>query len=77
MAAQSSRVSADPQDACKGVDVLATDVWTSMGTEGQEDRRLAALAGYGLDEAKLALASPACRVLHCLPPIAVRRSPPQ
>ncbi len=60
-------VSADAQDACKGVDVLATDVWTSMGTEGQEDRRLAAMAGFSLDEAKLALASPACRVLHCLP----------
>ena len=60
-------VSADPQDACKGVDVLATDVWTSMGHEGQEDARIAAMAGYGLDAAKLALASPACRVLHCLP----------
>jgi ornithine carbamoyltransferase len=60
-------VSADPQDACKGVDVLATDVWTSMGTEGQEERRLAAMASYALDEVKLALASPACRVLHCLP----------
>jgi len=60
-------VSADPQESCKGVDVLATDVWTSMGTEGQQDRRIAAMASYGLDEAKLALASPACRVLHCLP----------
>ncbi|MGO8956548.1 MAG: ornithine carbamoyltransferase [Streptosporangiaceae bacterium] len=60
-------VSADPQETCKGADVLATDVWTSMGTEGEEDRRLAAMAGYSLDEAKLALASPACRVLHCLP----------
>ncbi len=60
-------VSADPLDACKGADVLATDVWTSMGTEGQESHRLAAMAGYGLDAAKLALASPDCRVLHCLP----------
>ena len=63
----SVNVTADPQEACKGVDVLATDVWTSMGQEGQEDRRVGAMAGYELDEAKLALASPACRVLHCLP----------
>jgi ornithine carbamoyltransferase len=60
-------VSADPQDACKGADVLATDVWTSMGQEGQERARIRAMAGYRLDAEKLALASPACRVLHCLP----------
>ncbi|HXW46272.1 MAG TPA: ornithine carbamoyltransferase, partial [Streptosporangiaceae bacterium] len=57
----------DPQELCKGVDVLATDVWTSMGQEGQEGGRTAAMAPYALDKAKLALASPACRVLHCLP----------
>jgi ornithine carbamoyltransferase len=60
-------LTAEPQDACKGADVLATDVWTSMGQEGQEEGRASAMAGYRLDEAKLALASPACRVLHCLP----------
>jgi ornithine carbamoyltransferase len=60
-------VGADPQELCKGADVLATDVWTSMGQEGQEDERLAAMAGYSLDAAKLALASPSGRVLHCLP----------
>jgi ornithine carbamoyltransferase len=60
-------VTADPQDACKGADVLATDVWTSMGQEGEEQARTGAMASYRLDEAKLALASPACKVLHCLP----------
>ena len=63
----SVQVSADPQEACKGVDVLATDVWTSMGQEGEENTRLGAMAPYSLDAAKLALAAPACRVLHCLP----------
>jgi ornithine carbamoyltransferase len=38
-----------------------------MGQEGQEDARVGAMAGYTLDAAKLALASPACKVLHCLP----------
>ena len=60
-------VSADPADACKGADVLATDVWTSMGQEGQENTRVSAMAPYCLDADKLALASPDCRVLHCLP----------
>jgi ornithine carbamoyltransferase len=60
-------ISADPQDACKGADVLATDVWTSMGQEGQERTRTGAMNAYQLDAAKLALGSPDCRVLHCLP----------
>jgi ornithine carbamoyltransferase len=60
-------VSADPQDACKGADVLATDVWTSMGQEGQEHARIRVMARYCLDAEKLGLASPGCRVLHCLP----------
>jgi ornithine carbamoyltransferase len=63
----SVRVGADPRDQCQGADVLATDVWTSMGQEGQEGGRGEAMVGYALDTAKLALASPACRVLHCLP----------
>jgi ornithine carbamoyltransferase len=63
----SVRVSADAVDACAGADVLATDTWTSMGQEGQEDARTSAMAAYCLDAAKLALASPAAKVLHCLP----------
>jgi ornithine carbamoyltransferase len=58
---------ADPQELCKSADVLATDVWTSMGQEGQEGGRGEAMHGYSLDAAKLALAGPGCRVLHCLP----------
>jgi ornithine carbamoyltransferase len=60
-------VTADTQEGCKAADVLATDVWTSMGQEGQEDARTGAMADYSLDAGKLALASPACKVLHCLP----------
>jgi ornithine carbamoyltransferase len=58
---------ADPQELCKAADVLATDVWTSMGQEGQEGGRGEAMTPYALDAGKLALASPGCRVLHCLP----------
>jgi ornithine carbamoyltransferase len=57
----------DPKAACADADVLATDVWTSMGQEGQEGTRTAALAAYQLDEEKLALGRTGCVVLHCLP----------
>jgi ornithine carbamoyltransferase len=58
----------DPDEACKGADFLATDVWTSMGQEGQEEERIAAMEPFRLDAAKLAVAGPGCLgVLHCLP----------
>ena len=69
----SVEVLANPKTACEDADVLATDVWASMGQEDQEADRLAVLGGgglhgtYQLDEAKLALAAPGCVVLHCLP----------
>jgi len=57
----------DPKAACADADVLATDVWTSMGQEGQEGSRIAALTAYQLDEEKLAVGRRGCIVLHCLP----------
>jgi ornithine carbamoyltransferase len=60
-------VTSDAKAACADADVLATDVWTSMGQEGQETQRVAALRPYQLNEDKLALGGPACVVLHCLP----------
>ena len=61
------RWSDDPAQACAGVDVLATDVWTSMGQEAEQAERTAGLTPYALDKAKLDLAAPDCIVLHCLP----------
>ncbi len=63
----SAEVTSDAKAACADADVLATDVWTSMGQEGQETERIAALRPYQLDEDKLALGRPDCVVLHCLP----------
>jgi len=63
----SVEVTADAKAACADAGVLATDVWTSMGQEGQETERVAALRPYQLDEDKLALGRPDCVVLHCLP----------
>jgi len=58
---------ADPKAGCADADILATDVWTSMGQEGQEAGRTSAMEPYQLNEDKLALAAPGSRVLHCLP----------
>jgi ornithine carbamoyltransferase len=63
----SVRVTADPQQGCREADVLATDVWTSMGQEGQEGARSEVMVAYAVTAARLAAASPGCRVLHCLP----------
>jgi ornithine carbamoyltransferase len=57
----------DPAAACQGADVLATDVWASMGQEAMQAERRVLLEPYRLDQAKLAVASPGCLVLHCLP----------
>jgi ornithine carbamoyltransferase len=57
----------DAKIASADAHALATDVWTSMGQEGQEGTRSAALASYCLDEEKLALGARGCAVLHCLP----------
>jgi ornithine carbamoyltransferase len=58
---------ADPREAAAGADVLYTDVWTSMGQEEERERRLQDLAGFGIDDALVALANEDAIVLHCLP----------
>jgi len=62
-----TEITADPGAACTGADVLATDVWASMGQEAMQAERREILAGYQLNAALLALAEPGCLVLHCLP----------
>ncbi|WP_433323881.1 ornithine carbamoyltransferase [Spirillospora sp. CA-294931] len=57
-------VTADPEGAASGADVLATDTWVSMGQEGKD---IALYEPYSVDEALLALAAPDAVVLHCLP----------
>jgi ornithine carbamoyltransferase len=52
--------------AAKGADVLATDVWVSMGMDGATERT-AALTPYQVNAELLALAAPGAIILHCLP----------
>ena len=55
------------QEAARGADVLYTDIWVSMGKEGEEARREAELGPYWINEALVRLAKPEALVMHCLP----------
>ena len=57
----------DPFVAVKGADVLYTDVWTSMGQEKEQARRIKVLGAYQLNGRLLAAAHPDAIVMHCLP----------
>ena len=57
----------DPKEAARGADIVTTDVWTSMGYEAENAKRLAAFAGFMVDRAVLAEAKPDAVFMHCLP----------
>jgi ornithine carbamoyltransferase len=57
----------DREQATIGVDVVNTDVWTSMGQEEQARERLAAFSGWTVTSEMLRRANPGAIFLHCLP----------
>ncbi len=57
----------DPEEAVRGADVINTDVWASMGQEGEKHERKAVFMPYQLNSGLLALAKEDAIVLHCLP----------
>ncbi|MDR7151279.1 ornithine carbamoyltransferase [Hydrogenophaga palleronii] len=61
------KVFKDPKEACKGADLVTTDVWTSMGYEAENEVRRAAFAQWCVDEAMMAVAKPDALFMHCLP----------
>jgi len=57
----------NPSDACQDVDLVNTDVWTSMGYEAENQARIKAFDGWIVDAAKMARARPDALFMHCLP----------
>jgi ornithine carbamoyltransferase len=57
----------DPAEACRGADVISTDVWASMGQEEEAERRRRAFASYRVTGALVGTAAKDVVVLHCLP----------
>jgi ornithine carbamoyltransferase len=61
------KVFTDPMDACRGADLVTTDVWTSMGYEAENETRKKAFADWRVDADMMAVASPEALFMHCLP----------
>ncbi|MBM2623312.1 ornithine carbamoyltransferase [Actinoplanes sp. LDG1-06] len=57
----------DPFEAADGVDVIATDTWTSMGQEDDGRDRLTPFWPYQVNAKLLGAAAEGAIVLHCLP----------
>src|SRR5258708_935481 len=58
---------ADPVAACRGADLVTTDVWTSMGFEAQNEERARAFASWMVDAKMMRAAKPDALFMHCLP----------
>lgn len=58
---------ADPMAACRGVDLVTTDVWTSMGWESENEVRLKDFADWQVDSEMMRTAASDALFMHCLP----------
>jgi ornithine carbamoyltransferase len=63
----SYKVFKDPMEACRGADLVTTDVWTSMGYEAENAERLKAFADWCVDTEMMRAATPEALFMHCLP----------
>ena len=60
-------ITADPKAAVDGANVVYTDVWASMGQEGESDERIPIFMPYQVNDELMAVAANDAIVLHCLP----------
>jgi ornithine carbamoyltransferase len=58
---------ADPMRAVAGAHLVTTDVWTSMGFEGEEEARKKAFGAFTVDARMMDNARPDALFMHCLP----------
>ncbi|MBO7320109.1 MAG: ornithine carbamoyltransferase [Clostridia bacterium] len=54
-------------EAATGSDVLYTDVWASMGQEGEAEERKKIFKDYQINDSVVAVSNEGVMVLHCLP----------
>ena len=61
------RVFNDPKEAVKDADILYSDVWVSMGQEGEKATKQTHFLPFQINDELLKLAPAHCKVSHCLP----------
>ena len=54
-------------EACQDADLVATDVWTSMGMESEKKQRERSFKGFQVDQLIMNQAKEDAVFMHCLP----------
>ncbi len=67
VAGGSLKITTDPEDAVAGAQAVYTDVWASMGHEGEAEKRRKLFRKYQVNESLFSLAAPDAIFMHCLP----------
>jgi len=60
-------VGTDPMQAVAEADLVSTDVWASMGQEGEHNQRAQIFEPYRVNSMLMSLAKPEALFMHCLP----------
>lgn len=63
----SINLSKDPSEAVKGIDIIYTDVWTSMGQEKEAAERKKIFKNFQVNSKLMKLAKKEALIMHCLP----------
>jgi len=66
-AGSSATILRNPLDAASNADLVATDVWASMGQEEEQAKRKRAFAGYQVGSRVMQAAARDALFMHCLP----------
>lgn len=57
----------DPKEVVKECDYIYTDVWVSMGQEGEREKRVRDFQDFQINSQLLKLAKKDYKIMHCLP----------
>ena len=69
VASGGSRISVhdSAEEAARGVDLVVTDVWASMGQEDEQEQRLETFRAYQVNRSVMQQANAGALFMHCLP----------